>query len=201
VPVGREAGTVVAVGVRLWEDPPLPKAEIVVLSPVDAPVGTAPDVELDKGYGVEVCIGTVPLIEGAVGPPALRVPDPPLAIDDGDAVELSVGNGGDEACTVPVLEKDDTVPGTDTVEDNVDPGVVEFPSCEEATDATEEEGRPREAVPDGDKPVPVTETLPFVIGNGTDERTPVVEVDGLETPVPEMIGVAVPEPAYLEDVT
>jgi hypothetical protein len=87
-------------------------------SPVDIPVGRTPDVELDNGNGVEVIevsLGTVPLIEDAVGLPTAPVPDTPLAIEDGGAVELITGNGGDEVCNVPVLEIGGTAPGVDRV--------------------------------------------------------------------------------------
>jgi hypothetical protein len=49
------------------------------------------------------------------------------------------------------------------------------------------------AVPGGDAPVPVIGILPFVIGNGTDERAPEVGLGRLETPVPGMVDAAVPE--------
>jgi hypothetical protein len=109
-------------------------------SPVDIPVGTTPDVELDNGKGVEaieVSLGAVPLIKGAVGLPTLPAPDPPLAIEGGGAVELIAGNGGDEVCNVPVLEIEETVPGVDRVEDAVVCDIVEFACCEEAAEVAE----------------------------------------------------------------
>jgi len=111
--------------------------EMLVPDPVDVPVRPAHELEFETGNDVvkgEVGFEADPISEVTIGSPEIPVDNPPLARDDGDTVELSVGYGGDEAFAVPLSDNDDKAPVPDEGITVVVPGAEMFLDCEVIAD-------------------------------------------------------------------